>query len=86
MPHKLAAILVLSSAPLIAATPPFPVGHDPSLFRVTTFASNLPYYPTGFLQLPDGSYLDCHDSMRVNGKFPLDSENFPTSVTVFLKP
>ena len=36
--------------------------------------------------LPDGAYLDCHDSMRVNNQFPASSENFPTSVTVFLKP
>jgi hypothetical protein len=36
--------------------------------------------------LPDGSYLDCHDLMRVNGSFPAKSQNFPTSVTVFLKP
>jgi hypothetical protein len=36
--------------------------------------------------LPDGAYLDCHDSMRVNNQFPIGSENFPTSVTVFIKP
>ena len=36
--------------------------------------------------LPDGSYLDCHDTMRVNNQYPADSENFPTSITVFLKP
>ena len=36
--------------------------------------------------LPDGAYLDCHDTMRVSNQFPADSENFPTSITVFLKP
>jgi hypothetical protein len=36
--------------------------------------------------LPNGAYMDCHDSMRVNNQFPVDSENYPTSVTVFLKP
>ncbi len=36
--------------------------------------------------LPDGSYLDCHDTMRVNNQYPAGSENFPTSITVFLKP
>ena len=44
---------------LLAA--PFALSGDPSVhpndFRVTTFAQSLPYYPTGFLQLPDNSYL-----------------------------
>ncbi len=36
--------------------------------------------------LPNGAFLDCHDSMRVNNHFPPSSENFPTTVTVFIKP
>ena len=36
--------------------------------------------------LPSGAFLDCHDSARVNNQFPPGSENFPTAVTVFIKP
>src|SRR4051812_24155333 len=64
--------LVLASSRL-AAAPPFALGPDPrvdpSQLRVTTFASNLPYYPTGFLPLPDGSYLVAANDASVGGKF-----------------
>src|SRR5256885_937757 len=52
---------------------PFALGPDarvdPSQFRVTTFASGLPYYTTGMVQLPDGSFLVAANDSSVGGKF-----------------
>jgi hypothetical protein len=58
LPSQAASTALLIAALPARAAAPFAVGGpDPSAFRVTTFASNLPYYTTGFLRLPDGSYL-----------------------------
>jgi len=33
----------------------------------------------------DGSFPNCRDEVRVNGKFPIGTKTYPRSVTVFLK-
>src|SRR4051812_16465035 len=54
------AAVIASATICRAASPPFPLATDPridsSRFRVTTFASGLPY-TTGMQQLSDGSLL-----------------------------